>query len=1020
MKIDITNLVSTREEFSREQDSKVLAMAAQLELFKDNSKDKALKNMKKYVMQWTHKLLIVTINGWKTYVRKSKSERLREEGMIRRWMSGTKGRCWQRWKEYVQDEKRNRYILAKYSQRVREGTKLKAYSKWVDFWVERREARRVMGRMIGGRRKEGLRKGWGAWSEVIKYERIKDRVEKRVEEGTEENVKEIKNSLEAQMQKARERKKKLGLKMIQTMVMGCVAESFRCWRNEVKERKARRERMKRFGNRWRLQTANRVVNTWKEKTKTRKFLRTIIARMLRMREGKGVKKFFGIWIYATMQAGKGDLEETLRDVRERAAKGLEREENMRNELSHLQSKMVIFKRSVGEEKVKEGERKKQNAFRVIHRWKSESLRRCWVGWKEGARRLKEERMLLDKFSRKLRMGSAGKVFRQWSFVVKDEKKKRILIMRFRRRYEKGGEIKVWMKWNEFVAIRKRARGITRRIVGGRDKEQLGRGFRKWTEGVREERESEDTQRKVEVEKTRKQAVAFKYVMSLIHGAMGKAFRGWREWSKEERAKRNLVLGFIKRMKNRTLINGWNGWVDKVGVRKRMRIFVNRMLNSKDLKDLAFGLNRWKAAVAEMGLEGRERVIKMLRKQLNEAHEVSEELRGAVEMQRARIEMAEGSLGEEQKKMKEIKMKNARGLMQTWKNKTLNTVFGGWKKYTVNKIRGNEVVSRFVTKWVERDTAMAFLGWRDGVREMVRLEKLTIKYAQRLLKNTLWKCLAAWRAEAKRALRYRVLVGRFRIRLLHARQMKVWRTWEGFVDERKRMRTSAIKFIKKKENRELAMGFNGWLRKCQDMVRWEVMGEVDKIKERERVANLKRNTELVLRSIQSFINQSVSSSFHLWKAMVLEERHNKVVVERYVKRWKGMYVMKCFITWVDYVIERRELRGVVKKFLGGKETKMISGGFRSWKTWVIEEKERERVEEKERLERAVEESKKRGNEAEILAKKNEEEAMARGENAARNMFATRLKGMRFTCFNAWKEETRKNKLIKTRMGGTFKR
>jgi hypothetical protein len=112
--------------------------------------------------------------------------------------------------------------------------------------------------------------------------------------------------------------------------------------------------------------------------------------MLRMREGKGVNRFFGLWRYATVQAGKGDLEETLRTVRERAAKGLEREETMKEEIEKMQAEMAIFRRSLGEEKVKEGEMKRKRALRIIERWKTEGMRRCWVAWREGARRLKEE------------------------------------------------------------------------------------------------------------------------------------------------------------------------------------------------------------------------------------------------------------------------------------------------------------------------------------------------------------------------------------------------------------------------------------------------------------------------------------------------------------------------------------------------------------------------------------------------------------------------------------------------------
>ena len=250
--------------------------------------------------------------------------------------------------------------------------------------------------------------------------------------------------------------------------------------------------------------------------------------------------------------------------------------------------------------------------------------------------------------------------------------------------------------------------------------------------------------------------------------------------------------------------------------------------------------------------------------------------------------------------------------------------------------------------------------------------------------------------------------------------KAFKSWVDFLLNRRSMRFFARKWFARQENAAVFAAFTKWIRTVHEIARYEAMSDVEKIKEEQRIIILKKNTALVLRSIQNFISSSLSTSFLVWKGLVLEDRQNKVVIARYVKRWKGMYVMKCFLTWVDLVVERRELRAVVRRFLGGKESLAKTQGFNTWKTLMLSEREEERRRKMKILEEQAENSKLEASQSERQVHLKSEKARISGERAAQSIFAKKLRGTIGMCLVAWKEDVKITKRLRLRMKLVFAR
>ena len=130
-------------------------------------------------------------------------------------------------------------------------------------------------------------------------------------------------------------------------------------------------------------------------------------------------------------------------------------------------------------------------------------------------------------------------------------------------------------------------------------------------------------------------------------------------------------------------------------------------------------------------------------------------------------------------------------------------------------------------------------------------------------------------------------------------------------------------LSRQEHGKILSAWNTWCIFVHSVNRYAAMNETEKVKEDQRVLILKKNTEMVLRTIQALISSSLSSGFLEWKRWIEQERTNGVIIMRYMKKLLMQTQTKCFLTWIDYVIERREMRTFVKRMLGGKRDQLVS-------------------------------------------------------------------------------------------------
>ncbi|GMI18030.1 hypothetical protein TrLO_g3942 [Triparma laevis f. longispina] len=1014
-------IVSERENLRKEMKDEREILKAKMSLLSTEHHEKSMNSAMKLIKTWQNRLVVVCYQSWITFTAKEKKKRNSTMLFLKRWRKSSMWKIFNNWVSFKNHEKRARYIIGKYSKRMKQLGLQKTINSWLDFVDRRSRVRLVCKRMINKTLNDGLLRGFMAWFGNVAEEKREEEIRNLAAGEESSKTAGMKLGYENEISKARSHKQKLSLKIVQQMIDSTLANTYQIWKTWTGTQIANRNLLERFAKKWKQQGIVRVINAWVEFVGRRKFLRAFLGRLAKLASQQGIQKYFKRWHLKCYAFASASLEDRIKELEDRLVKATEREGGLKYSVMKLESEKALVEANIGVKERAAREAKLSRAHNYINRWKNESLSHTfkrWVVYREGCLRAKRIEL---KVINKILNSRLVRIVQSWSNFVKEEKRKRVAVFRFKQRWLNSLAASVINAWLQHVGKRKRIKKLVKRWFSNKEFGKLIASWSKWVMFLKDldvREESQEKKNKYESERQkeqlRKKKLSLRIIQVAVNGCLAVHLNMWKEWLKDLKKERVIVARFINRLKNKAVISCLNSWRENVKMRKRLRGFVSRMLNNADLNEIRSGFAQWRARVAVLTGEEMNDKIKVLEREVEELkREKGEVLKkfGALKNEKA---LTDGKLTDSERAKKDLKLKQAHNFINTWKNKCLGVTFSALAANARDNIRRKTITSRFMTRWANRQIMKCFDTWKFLYEEAVRHDQLVFKYASRIIRMGLFKAYTAWGEYAKQQKRYQLLVDRFRRRMFNVILNKAYRSWREFVGGRQNMRSFAKKWFARQQNTKVAAAWRTWSKNVYETIKWERMSEVNQIKEEKRILKLQKNTELVLRSLQNIINNAVSSGFNTWKALVLEERKNRVIIDRYVRRWKGMYVMKCYITWVDFVVERRELRGIVRKFLGGKKMQELAAGFNTWADWCVEEEEREREADLDRLRLAAEEGGKRAEEGFGLARKKEEKARVQGEKAARNMFAMKLKGMLGSCFMAWKEDVRNTRRVTLRM------
>ncbi|GMH90137.1 hypothetical protein TL16_g11673, partial [Triparma laevis f. inornata] len=199
-----------------------------------------------------------------------------------------------------------------------------------------------------------------------------------------------------------ERKKELGLKMIQNMMNGCLARVLQGWKEYVRVEKYNRAVIKRFARKLHMRAANSAYVRWTEYWKERKWLRGLLNRMLGGKEKTMQAAAFKQWAWA---AKEGAI----------SSKHNSEMEEMRKKLSQAESFHEESKKSAADEKMAMSQKLLK---KTIYTLQNASLGKCFSAWSLFVSLQHRTRNLVNKvFSRVTNREILGG-FNKWKNAVK--------------------------------------------------------------------------------------------------------------------------------------------------------------------------------------------------------------------------------------------------------------------------------------------------------------------------------------------------------------------------------------------------------------------------------------------------------------------------------------------------------------------------------------------------------------------------------------------------------------------------
>ena len=168
------------------------------------------------------------------------------------------------WKEFVGLRLRMKYLARRIFNRAFNSQLLSAWIPWVEYvgsLREREEREREMEFMTAAQREEELKRQADEEKQRAREHELEAEAREREAEYEKERL-EYEEKMSQMKEEEAERKKELGLKMIQKMVNGCLATTLQGGKEFVKTEKHQRFVMQRFAKKLEMRSANSAYMQW--------------------------------------------------------------------------------------------------------------------------------------------------------------------------------------------------------------------------------------------------------------------------------------------------------------------------------------------------------------------------------------------------------------------------------------------------------------------------------------------------------------------------------------------------------------------------------------------------------------------------------------------------------------------------------------------------------------------------------------------------------------------------------------
>ena len=400
--------------------------------------------MQRFVAKWKNQGVAKCFLAWNSYVTEEKKNKMIVKRFAARMNNGCLLRIVHDWKAMVAENKQNRVIIERFRKRFMNMEVAKSMGTWKEYRLLRKRARHLAQRILNRANNGQILSAWLPWVEFVERQReleereehlrfldeqekkeaerkFKEEDEKRQiyaevdaeraqrEKEMEEERERLYNEMEAMKLAEANRKQQVGLKMIQKMMHGCLANTLQGWKDFVRQEKYYKTVMKRFAKRMQSRSALAALTTWIEYYKTRKWLRGLLNRCLGGKDVLLLSAGFRAWHVNIHRAALHE-------------KHIDEVENLKAELESARNDHKLAVQSMMDEKQ---EMSQKLLKKFIYTMQNSCLGKCYSAWANYIVHRRHERKLICKVFGKVSNRETSAAFTTWALLVKNEREQNL-------------------------------------------------------------------------------------------------------------------------------------------------------------------------------------------------------------------------------------------------------------------------------------------------------------------------------------------------------------------------------------------------------------------------------------------------------------------------------------------------------------------------------------------------------------------------------------------------------------------
>jgi len=520
----------------------------------------------KFGRKWIYRSVVKVLEGWKVYVRMVKDERTGSEAwerkvgaVLQKMMNGKLLRIFNAWRDNAYEKRKNRAIVANFVNKMKLGGVRRCIQTWTEMVGTRKWLRRFVGRKMLSRESRMLAAGWRSWRKYM------DRLGMEGVRALENMVEEQRLRLEAQFEQISELEEHIremfgdqqerAIGVIQRMLHAKLNAGFQGWKANINEMKRHEQIVVKFGNRIRLSSAGKALQTLKANKDERQFLR------------KFLNRFVGGKRSRDLSAGINKWKEVTRWLKNH---GLESEISaLQDELDDLTETLSMYEARYAKELLA----KKDKARRVIAKLLNGKIMVAWEVWVDFVKQEIHNEEIRLKFAKKLRYRGAMKALSNWKLMVSERRFLRRFLVRMiggKKQALKAAAIRTWLD-----SVRGYKEGEEKEVI--RKLEAFCGAQNEEISALKEDLVFMKGQ--VEMLQSREMAHAQKAMKNFIalwqNKGLLKVFTGWKSLVRGLNERRVLLQRVVLKWQGKLVVRcfkGWAGFVKSV-VREKQRTHV---------------------------------------------------------------------------------------------------------------------------------------------------------------------------------------------------------------------------------------------------------------------------------------------------------------------------------------------------------------------------------------------------------------------------------------------------------------